>query len=271
MIAAALRLAARHGRLLLVLGLVAGFTLPGLAAALKPWLPPMVAGLVFISALRIGLRAAMGNLAQARGTLRHVATLQLGVPLALIALLAVTGWLGTATGLAVVLAMSAPSISGGPAFTAMLGHDPAPAMRLLVVGTALLPLTVLPVLWLLPALGGLPAVAFAALRLTGVIVLATAAAFSLRRLAFPDPKPDTVRALDGLAAIALAVIVIALMSAVGPALRIAPLAFLGWLALAFAINFGMQSSPFAWVPRSRSASSRETATSRSSWLRCRRR
>lgn len=236
-----LRLAARHGRVLLVLGLLAGLLLPRLAADLKPWLPAMVAGLVFVSALRIGLRAAMGNLAQARGSLNAVLALQLGVPLVLTALLALAGMLDAPLGVALVLAMSAPSISGGPAFAAMLGHDPAPAMRLLILGTALLPLTVLPVFALLPALGTPADVALAALRLTAVIAAATAAAFTLRRIAFPDPGPETTRALDGLAALALAVIVVGLMSAVGPALRDDPFGFLGWLALAFAINFGMQA------------------------------
>ncbi len=236
-----LRLAARHGRLLLVLGLLAGFALPDLAAVLKPWLPQMVAGLVFVSALRIGLRAALGNLAEARAALGAVLALQLAVPLGLILALALAGWLDTPAGLALVLAMAAPSISGGPAFTAMLGHDPAPAMRLLVLGTVLLPLTVLPVLGLLPALGSAQAVALAALRLSAVILLASAAAFGLRRMAFSNPSPDTVRALDGLAAIALGVIVIGLMAAVGPALRSDPTGLAGWLALAFAVNFGMQA------------------------------
>jgi len=236
----ALRLAARHGRALLVLGLIAGFALPGLAAALKPALPPMVAGLVFISALRIGMRAALGNLRQARTSLGLVLTLQLGVPLALIGLLALTGWYGSAAGLALVLVMSAPSISGAPAFSVMLGHEPAPAMRLLILGTAILPLTILPIFWLTPALGGPAEVVLTALRLTLVIAIAVAAAFALRRRFFPDPRPETIQALDGLAALSLAIIVIGLMSAVGPTLRSDPAALLGWLALAFAVNIGMQ-------------------------------
>jgi len=36
--------ASRHSRACLVLGLAAGLLLPGLAAALAPWLPLMVAG-----------------------------------------------------------------------------------------------------------------------------------------------------------------------------------------------------------------------------------
>lgn len=236
----ALRLAARHGRLLLVLGLIAGFALPGLAAVMKPALPLMVAFLVLVSALRIGARAALGNLQQARGSLGLVLMLQLGVPLGLVALALCTGWHGSPVALALILAMSAPSISGSPAFTVMLGHDPAPAMRLLILGTVLLPLTVLPIFWLSPVLGGVGEVIVAALRLTAVLAVAIGAAFALRRRFFPDPAPDTIRALDGLAALTLAIIVIALMSAVGPTMRSAPIALAGWLALAFAINFGMQ-------------------------------
>ena len=236
----ALRFAARHGRLLLVLGLIAGFALPGVAAAMKPALPPMVAFLVFVSALRIGLRAAVGSLREARRSLWLVLAFQLGVPLALVSLLLPLGPAGTYAGLAAVLAMSAPSISGSPAFTVMLGHDPAPAMRLFILGTALLPLTVIPVFWLVPALGNLPEVIATALRLTAVIGITTAAAFTLRRLAFPTPSAATTQALDGLAAITLAVIVVGLMSAVGPLLRTDPASLAGWLALAFAVNFGMQ-------------------------------
>lgn len=236
----ALRLAARHGRLLLVLGLIAGFALPGLATAMKPALPAMVAFLVFVSALRIGARAAVGNLRQAGDSLRLVLGLQLAAPLALVSLVWLAGWPGSPALLALVFVMSAPSVTGGPTFAIMLGRDPAPALRLLILGTALLPLTVLPTFWLTPSLGGPGDVILAALRLTGVLSIAIGAAFALRRRAFPDPSAQTIQALDGLAAISLMVIVVALMSAVGPTLRSAPGTLAAWLALAFAINFGLQ-------------------------------
>ncbi|MEM9022234.1 MAG: hypothetical protein AAGB22_00735, partial [Bacteroidota bacterium] len=108
------------------------------------------------------------------------------------------GALATPVALATVLAIAAPSISGSPAFSVMIGHDPAPAMRLLILGTALLPLTVLPVFWLLPSLDGLSAVALAAARLTLVIALAVSAAFAVRIWLLPRPEPETVAALDGL-------------------------------------------------------------------------
>ncbi|MEM8629731.1 MAG: hypothetical protein AAGF74_00710 [Pseudomonadota bacterium] len=235
-----LRLIARHGRLCLVLGLLAGFTLPSLAAAMKPALPALVAGLVFLTALRIGHRSAFGSLRQARASLGLVMAFQVAVPVLAITGLNLGGVNGTAAGLAVVLALAAPSVSGGPMFTALLGYDPAPAMRLLILGTALLPLTVIPVFWLVPSLGGLEVVIAAALRLTIVIAGAAAAGFVVRRLVFSKPSKDTIAAFDGLAAVVLAIIVVGLMSAVGPALHSEPAALAGWLALACLVNFGMQ-------------------------------
>jgi hypothetical protein len=58
--------AGRHGRFCLVAGLLAGLLLPELAAVLRPWLPEFVAALLFITALRIGPRAALGNLRDLR-------------------------------------------------------------------------------------------------------------------------------------------------------------------------------------------------------------
>ncbi|MCY3995541.1 MAG: hypothetical protein OXF07_05325 [Rhodobacter sp.] len=237
-----LRLAARHGRVLLVIGLTAGFALPELSTGLKPALPAIVVFLVFISAMRIGVGAALGSLRDARQDLVRVLALQLAVPCVLALGLVAAGLHGSAAGAALVLAMAAPSISGSPAFTVMLGHDPAPAMRLLVIGTALLPLTVIPVFSLLPTLGGSSDVADAALRLTLTIAFATGIAFAVRQWLFPDPGPETVHALDGLAALTLAVIVIGLMAAVGPTLRDDPMALVGWLSLAFLASFGMQAA-----------------------------
>ncbi|MFC3142217.1 hypothetical protein [Psychromarinibacter halotolerans] len=240
MIADLLRWIGRHGRLALIAGLAAGLALPGLSAAIRPGLPWLVAGLIFLSALRIGMRAAVGNLGDARASLGRVLAMQVAVPVAGVVAMIVAGIADTPVGLALTLALSAPSIAGSPAFAVMLGRDPAPAMRLLILGTALFPLTVLPVLWLSPALGGPAEVAGAALRLIAVIVAAAAAAFALRRRFFPDPSVEVIGVLDGVLAIALAVLVTGLMSAVVPALAGDPMRVLGWLALACVLNFGLQ-------------------------------
>jgi hypothetical protein len=235
-----LEAAGRRGRALLVLGLVAGVAAPGLAAALQPWIPPMVAAMLFLAALRIGLRGALGAAADLRHTALLVLVLQLALPVGWILALRGAGVADAPLGIAVALMLAAPPISGSPNLTVLTGNDPAPALRLMIVSTAVLPLTVLPVFTLLPALGAPAAVLTAAARLLGLIALAAGAAFALRRLAFPAGPP--LARVDGLSNITMMVMVIGLMSAVGPAFVSRPLALAATLAAAFAANFGLQAA-----------------------------
>lgn len=239
-----LAVVARHGRLGLILGLLAGLSLPGLAAILRPWLPQMVALMLFLTAFRIGPRDAVESLGALGRTTAAVALLQLALPLAAIAVLMALGLALTPLAVAVILMLSAPAITGAPNFTILCGHEPAPALRLLVLGTALLPLTVVPVFLALPALGEFGSVLLAAGRLLAVILGATLAAFALRFRAVPRLGPRQVSGLDGAAVIVLALMVVALMSAIAPAWQQSPVRLLGWLASAFAVNFGLQVTTF---------------------------
>ncbi|MBQ4824703.1 hypothetical protein J4729_09125 [Leisingera sp. HS039] len=245
----ALALAARHGRAALVLGLLAGLLLPGLAATLQPWLPEMVAGLLFLNAYRIGLRKAAGGLADGIGTVKAIALLQVGLPLLALGLASLFGVAQTPAAVALILMLSAPSVTGSPNITALMGHAPEPAFRLLILGTALMPLTVIPVFLLAPGLGGLGDVLRAAGRFIGVIGITVVCAFLLRRLTLPQLREDQAKAIDGLTVIALAVIVVGLMAALGPALRAMPLLVLQWLGFALAANLGLQALTFAVMRR----------------------
>jgi hypothetical protein len=144
---------------------------------------------------------------------------------------------------------AASPISGGPNLAILTGNDPAPALRQLVLGTALLPLTVIPVFWLAPALGSPAEILGSAARLLVIIFAAAAVAFLLRATIFRDPAPASLAALDGLSAILMAVLVVGLMSAVGPALRGDPAALALNLAVAFAANFGLQIGTFLILRR----------------------
>ncbi|MBV2360620.1 hypothetical protein KUH32_12610 [Thalassococcus sp. CAU 1522] len=237
---ALLGLAARHGRWMLVAGLAAGLGLPGVAAALKPWLPELVTALMFAAALRIGPDRASGALGALRGLAGMVALYQVVLPLAVAAIALTLGVLETPVAMALLFVAAAAPIAGSPNLTILSGGDPLPALRFLVAATCVLPLTVLPVFALAPALGGAGAVAWAALRLTVVILGATAVAFAIRRFVLPDPGPRGIAAIDGASAILMAVVVVGLMAAAGPTLRSDPVLFLAWLALAFAVNFGLQ-------------------------------
>lgn len=237
---ATLTAAARHGRLLLVAGLVAGITLPGLAVAMRDWLQELVALLMFVAALRIGPRQAFSALADLGSAGALTLVYQLALPLAAIGAFHAAGIAGTPMATALILMAAASPISGSPNLTILSSGNPAPALRLLVVATALLPLTVIPVFLLAPSLGSPAVVLAAAVRLLALIVIATGGAFLLRQLFLPDPSPSAVAAIDGLSAIAMAIVVIGLMSEAGPTLLQRPGSFAVWLAIAFAANFGLQ-------------------------------
>ncbi|MGR3480030.1 hypothetical protein [Salipiger marinus] len=236
---ALLRLCARHARWLLVAGLVLGIALPDLTRAVRPWLPELVALMLFVAALRIGPKAALGALATLPRTLAVVLVFQLAAPLAVLGLCIALGVADSPVALALVLLCAAAPLAGSPNLALLVGGDPAPALRLLILGTALLPLTALPVLALMPDLGDPALLRAAVLRLLATIAGATALAFGLRAL-LPEPALRQVQALDGASALVMTVLVLGLMSAIAPALRDDPLALLAWLALAFAANLGPQ-------------------------------
>ena len=235
-----LHLAATHARACLILGLAAGLLLPGLARTLYPWLAEMVAILLLLTALRIGLRAALGAVRDLRWGLGAVALLQLALPLALYACLLPFGLNATPAALALVLTCAAPAISGSPNLALMMGQDAGRMMQILVLGTACFPLTVLPVLALMPQLGPAETVIAAALRLLAVIVVSTGLGFTLRRGLFSQPSPAQVKAMDGASTLAFSIIVIGLMAALNPALRTTPGLVALWMLLAFAISYGLQ-------------------------------
>lgn len=230
-----------------MLGLIAGIALPDVALVLKGYLPELVGLLLFVAALRIGPREAMGKLRDISSSLLLVAILQMALPVGVILLFLHFGFSGP-TAFAITLMLAAPSISGGANITLMTGNDASAALRLLIVGTALVPITVLPIFWLLPQLGTPEAVLSASARLFLIIGLAALAAFSIRQFWLTKPREEDLAVMDGLAAVTMAVVVVGLMSALGPALRETPLLALKTLAIVCVINFGMQL--VAWFVQS---------------------
>jgi len=201
----------------------------------------MIALLLFVSALRIGPHAALGGLRDLGGSLRLVLLYQLALPLCALGLVVAFGVASAPAALALVFVLAAPSVTGNPNFAIMMGEAPEAAMRLLMVGTLIFPLTALPILWLSPALADFTAVLTSAARLIAVIVGAVGVAFALRWRGPRTLGDDARQALDGTAAILLAVVVIGLMSAVGPALLATPGLFAIWLLFACGLNFAAQA------------------------------
>ena len=245
-----LSLASAHARLCLIIGLTAGLLLPELAAVLVPWLPQMVAALLTITALRIGHRAAMGAVGDLRWGLGSVMALQMLLPLFAMGLLTLAGLQDTPAALAIVLTAAAPAITGSVNLALILGLDGGRMMQILVLGTAAFPLTVLPVLAVLPQAGDTGHITLTALKLLGVIILATGAGFCLRAWLFPRPTAPQIKALDGASVLAFSFIVVGLMAALNPALRSNPWAVLNWALLAFSISYMLQLATLLTLRRS---------------------
>lgn len=240
MIIAALQMASVRARHCLVLGLLAGLFLPQVAAAMAPWLPQMVAALLVVTALRIGHRAALGALGDLGRTVLWVLGLQLALPLVLFGVLAACGQGGSTAALVIVLVTAAPALSGSPNLALMLGLDGGKMMQILILGTAAFPVTVLPVLLLMPQLGTAAAVLAAAGQLLAVIAVSAGVGFALRARFFPAPTAGQLQWLDGLSVLAFSGIVVGLMAALAPALAQDPAAVAGWMALAFGLCYGLQ-------------------------------
>ncbi|WP_367714500.1 hypothetical protein AB2N04_10745 [Nitratireductor sp. GISD-1A_MAKvit] len=235
----ALGFAAAQARFFLIAGLVIGIASPAAAETAKPWIAEMIAGLLFLAALRVGPRSLIGALSDFRHSLVATLVFQLLLPIALALSFLLIGWTGTLPTALILMAAAAP-VSGSPHLAIMTGNDPAPALRVMTMGTALLPLTVLPVFWLTPELGGADVILSAAARLLAVIALAVGAAFLLRRFLLPDPGVQATRMIDGLSAILMGIVVVGLMSSVGRTLLSNPSDLALNLAIAFGANFLLQ-------------------------------
>jgi hypothetical protein len=222
-------------------GLAIGLGAPALAEAMRPTIGPVVVILLFLAVLRIGpdgLR--IGRAGVMRAGLR-VLVLQLALPLAVAVPLAGLGVLQGSFALGAVLFLCAAPMTGAAHFAVMAGGDPAPALRQTVIGTALLPFTVVPVFALAPAFGGAAEVIAAVLRLLAVIAVAGGLALWLRSRGIVRGTAEVMTTFDAIAAVLLAVVVIGIMSAVGQTLRDDPAMF--WRAMVFvcAIGFGLQA------------------------------
>ena len=240
-----------HARLCLLIGLATGLLWPGLAYVMQPWLPQLVTLLLFIAALRIGRRAALGAVRDLRWGLSAVLVLQLAVPLACFGVLSLLGLSQTLAGLAVVLVTAAPAITGSVNLAILLKLDAGRMMQILVLGTAAFPLTVLPLLALFPALGDPAVLMRAALMLLLATALAATAGFALRAWAFPSPDAGQIRALDGASVLAFSVIAVGLMAPLNGTLRSDPWSVFGWTLLAFSVCYVLQIATLFLLRRTR--------------------
>lgn len=255
-----LHLAARHGPYVLVAGLAAGLLLPGLAEPMRALLPPLVAFLLFLTVLRMEPASLLGSLADLHQVVKTVAAFQLGIPMLVLAIGFLGSWTGTAVFLSLLIMASAPSISGSANMCLMMGYPAEHALRLMVIGTAVLPLTAFPIFLMMPELGDIQSVLTAVLRLFLTIAVATLSAVALRRLFLRNPTLAVLKNIEGLATITLAVFVIGLMPSVTATALVDPGVAVFWIVFACLANFGAQVFSF-FLTRGRMAAEKSSAIS----------
>lgn len=235
---------ARHGRMVLVLGLVGGILAPGFAQAMAPYIFPMVVLLLFLSTLRVDALQAFPTWRSAPGYFGITLIMQVAMPLVAICILWAFGGLSSILGIGVVLVLAAAPLTGSPGLTLMVGGDPVPALRQFIVGTTVLPLTVLPIFWFMPVFGAPELVAVAVVKLLFVIALAGGTGLLLRKRASFFRSARGEKAVEGVITGVMAIVVVGLMSAVGPALLRFGSDLWITLAVVCGLNFGAQSAVF---------------------------
>lgn len=265
-----LQLCGRQGRWILPLGLIGGFVLPWAAEPLSHLIGPCIGMLLFLAVVRITAGPWQADSSvdtqrpfstgAASSLLILVLLAQLVMPL-LVYLLATAAALDDSWRLVATLVAAAPPISGSPNLALLLRGDGQLALRWLIAGTLLLPLTCLPVLYLFSASGGMTgglngglnggladgladgAAASglweASITLLLLILASTVCGLITTRMLKRKAIVMSMQAIDGASSIILAVMVVGLMSAFH-APNIAWRDVLIMLALAVAINAGYQ-------------------------------
>lgn len=239
---------ADNSRWILVAGLLLGIFLPPLADLIKPWVGYWVAVLLFIAALRIDPRGALGTLRDYKHVGIFIVIFQVAIP-TILAVFFLQAEFSGPLAIALLIVMASAPISGSPGLAMMTGNQPAPTIRLLISTMALLPLTVFLPFSIVPFLGSAQAVSWIAFKLFLIIFLASLSGFAVRHFFMSNPSPRAIKSIDGLTAITMAIVVIGLMTGFGEAVLHDPVKILTVLLVAFAVNFGMQI--LVWFAASR--------------------
>jgi ACR3 family arsenite transporter len=122
---------------------------------MRPRVGRWSSSLLFLAMLRIGPGRTADRAQRGLGAGRDAALRCCNAPCprAWPSPLAPSGFCHGDFALGALLILAAAPITGAAHIAVMAGGDPAPALRLTVIGTALLPLTVVPVFALAPAFG----------------------------------------------------------------------------------------------------------------------
>lgn len=245
-----LQICAVHGRWILAISLAIGLLSETLANFVKPHIEVLIALLLFNTCLRVGPKQALGAMREIRINLIFTIALQILLPVTI----AVVLWISDIHDplwLALILLTAAPAISGSPHLVALLGFDPTSTLRQLIIGTTLLPFTIIPVFVFMPEVGSLSDIIMASARLLTIILGAAVIAFTIRYSLMKHPGQKELESVDGVSTILMAIMVLGLMAAIHSEISNNPINLLKTLVVAISANFGLQIITTLVLVRSR--------------------
>lgn len=235
----------RQGRWVLPVGLLCGVFLPWAAEPSRYLITPCIWLLLFLSYLRLSSSGVLQTphsmalrFASIKGWLIVVLCAQFALPV-MVFFLATALDLPDHWRMAATLVAAASPISGSPSLVLLLKGDGESALRWLIIGTAVLPLSCLPVFLLVFEQHSVALLMVPALKLLLIITSATLAGVVVSKFSREKKHTLSLSALDGAAALTLAIMVIGLMSALhSPDTTARDL--MQMLVLAIVINAGFQ-------------------------------
>lgn len=233
----------RRGMALIAAAALLGIVLPPLAEAMRPWLLWISLAVMALALVRVEPQALAGVMRRPALALLVLAWVTFVVPLVVWLLLAPLLPFGSPFLAAAVLIAATPSVLSAAVFAILLGTDAALLTVVAIPSNALAPV------WL-PLMASFVGVTAQvdpwamALRLAVLVAGSFALAGLAVRMVGRDRLRQDAARIDTWIVVLVAASAIPCMDGVGDALAARPMAFLGMLGFALALNLGLQAVGF---------------------------
>ncbi len=240
MLSAALDFIGRHATRFMFGGVLVGLALPWLADLVRPLFVPLLLIPLTLALMRLDWQAFKAYGRRPVLIAAILAFLLLLSPVLMLFVLKPFG-LPTALNAAIVLMAAAPPIVSAAAISFILGLDAALAVIIIVLSTALVPLTLPPLAFILLGIQVEMSLPEFMARLALLVGSAFVAALVLRKVTSPAWRIEKARLLDGMSVLVLVLFAVAIMAGVTDKMLQSP----GYVALttvaAFIANLSLQA------------------------------
>jgi len=240
---AALSWLGRQGTRAVAASIFIGIFTPPLAALFKPVFPLALFALLCLAFLRVDPAEARTHFSRPLIVATASAWMMLATPLLIGIALVALGAADRLPGLyvAMILQAAAPPVISAPTLAALMGLDAALTLAMLVVCTALTPLTAPMFASFFVGAGMAMSPLALGAKLLSLLAGAVIVAVVVRRLGGKAWVARQAERIDGLSVVALFVFAVGLMDGVLASMISEPVKVLGLTVLSFALSFGLMA------------------------------